>query len=406
MRVSRFITPLLILTLLSCEGRRALKIGTDAGRDLLDSETASAPADAPSGLVDGTTASIPVDAPSGLAEASGIAADSGVDGTGSCGSQISFHIGSAADVDPATLCLYGCDGLSVVMSSGQTQFAVSTFLVYGIQAVWSPGQTSIGCAVLCDGCSQLLCPPCPLAGSVPARGLDRAWDGTFSPDDGTCNGKACVGPARCAPPGHYSAQFCVPRGITVNKTCVLPSVLGSATSNTSYCTTVAFDLPSTTTLSVELGGSDRTTASIDGGNRTVELAGLPGNYNVKGSLGGITDGMGKGPIQFDVVPFFIALGTDSDLLVTTNPLPTDFSGTCSIPMNATRDADGNLLLENLATTCTDGSATITQSPSNYQLAPQSGTGNLSLYVLGTITGATRENGQLGFAYSGEVDALQ
>ena len=105
MRVSRFITPILILTLLSCEGRRALKIGMDAGRDLLDGETASAPADAPSGLVDGATASTPVDAPSGLAEASGIAADSGVDGTESCGSQISFHIGAAPDVDPATLCL-------------------------------------------------------------------------------------------------------------------------------------------------------------------------------------------------------------------------------------------------------------------------------------------------------------
>jgi len=381
-----------MLALLSCESRRAFKLGMDAGRDLAAGETVSAPVDAPSSLV----------------EASDIAADSGVDGVGPCGSQISFHMTTVADVDPATLCLYGCDGLSTVMTSDQTQFAVSTLFLPGIRALWSPAQTDIGCVVLCDACRRLLCPPCPNVGggSVLSGGLDRVWDGTFSPDDGTCNGQTCVGPARCAPPGRYTTQICVPRGIVVNKTCVLPYVLDSAAVNHQVCTTVAFDLPSTATVSVELGGSYGVAGPVDGGDRTAELARLLDNYSAKASSGGITDGTGKGPVQFDLAPLTIALGTDSDLLVTTNPLPTDFSGTCSIPMNATPDAADNLLLENLATTCTDGTATITLSQGNYQLAPQSGAVGLRLSALGTITGATRERGQLGFAYSGEVDALQ
>jgi hypothetical protein len=343
------------------------------------------------------------DAPASPAEAGGMMPDGGAaDAVGACGSQITFHIGVGPDVDPAALCSHPCDGVSTVLRTDSLELAVGPFLAPGMRALWSPVQADIGCVVLCDGCSRLLCPPCFQGMSLPAGGWDRLWEGSFYPDNGTCNGQACVGPPRCAPQGHYTAELCVLKGVALNNQCVLPSVLDEAATAPTVCGTVAFDLPSTASLAVALGSSDAASRLPDGGAETADVLALVGNYTATASSGGITDGMGRDQVRFDSAPLALAPGTDSDLVVTTNPLPGDFPDSCRLPMQVTADAGGNLVLENRATTCSSDAATVNLDKGDYRLLPLAGSGKLRLAAMGTITGATGAAGPLAFAYSGEV----
>jgi hypothetical protein len=189
-----------------------------------------------------------------FADTGGSANDSGDSGNdagdaalvGQCASLITFQIGAAPGVDPATFCRIGCDGVPAVLTSGPTQLAGGLLLTQQNQVVWTTSGGMGGCATLCDGCDSwvLVCPPCPHFTNFPPQGLTHMWDGSYFATGGTCNGEPCMGPQLCAPKGHYMAEFCVTLGTTAGDSCV--ALQDSA------CGTAEFDLPSIATVAVSL----------------------------------------------------------------------------------------------------------------------------------------------------------
>jgi hypothetical protein len=166
---------------------------------------------------------------------------------GQCGSEIAFQIAVAPGVDPNTLCLIPCDGVSVILTSGTTQLWLGFVWTPDFRIVWtaSPERYFRG-AVSCDTCSGTPTSSCP--GGIetfPAAGINRVWSGDYFASGDTCNGQPCMGPPACAPLGHYVATVCVTRGGVSGNVCI--------PSQNAACSTVEFDLPSTTTLAVELG---------------------------------------------------------------------------------------------------------------------------------------------------------
>jgi hypothetical protein len=198
------------------------------------------------GTIDGTSADH--DAASGSEDASSSSVDSGEAGAASqCGSEVEFRVVAAPGFDPSSLCLMPCDGVSLLLTSGATQLWVGFVWTPDYEVVWtaSPQRYFRG-AASCDTCSSP--PSSSCAGGVetfPVDGISRTWPGTYFAVGATCNGQACMGPALCAPAGHYTATACATRGSTSGNVC-------SPTQDTA-CGAAEFDLPSTTTVTIGLG---------------------------------------------------------------------------------------------------------------------------------------------------------
>lgn len=157
---------------------------------------------------------------------------------GSCGSRISFQVIAAAGVDPGSFCTYGCNTIAnITFTSGSTQVTADDI-------------ASPNCVSLCDTCGTLaICHSCAGISPFPFAGISYDWDGSYWAS-GTCGGQPCRGPQVCAPAGHYTGEFCALRGTTVSGRCT-PSQ-GTPSGDVS-CSTVELDLPSTETITVELG---------------------------------------------------------------------------------------------------------------------------------------------------------
>ncbi len=163
---------------------------------------------------------------------------SDVGAAGSCGSRISFSIVAAAGVDPGSFCTYGCNSI------GEIAFANNDIQLTTDDVV------APNCVSLCDACgSPTLCHSCSGIGLFPSAGVNYTWDGSHWAT-GICGANSCRGPRLCAPAGHFAGTFCAWRGTTVSGRCT-PSQ-GSPGADVS-CTTVEFDLPSTESITVELG---------------------------------------------------------------------------------------------------------------------------------------------------------
>lgn len=156
----------------------------------------------------------------------------------SCGSALSFKIVAAAGIDPGSFCTYGCYGVEeIVFTSGPAQVTADD--------IEYPN-----CTPLCDACGMTPpCHSCPGVNPLPSAGFSYDWDGSYW-GNGTCGVQACRGPRLCAPPGHYTGEFCAVRGSTDSGRCTPSQGLGSQDVS---CSTVEFDLPSTATIAVELG---------------------------------------------------------------------------------------------------------------------------------------------------------
>jgi hypothetical protein len=158
--------------------------------------------------------------------------------SGSCGSALSFQIVAAAGIDSGSFCTYGCYGVEkIVFTSGSAQVTADD-IAYP------------NCTPLCGACGTTpICHSCSGINPLPPAGVSYDWDGAYW-GNGTCGAQACRGPRLCAPPGHYTGEFCAVRGSTDSGRCTPSQGVGSQDVS---CSTVEFDLPSTATITVELG---------------------------------------------------------------------------------------------------------------------------------------------------------
>jgi hypothetical protein len=174
-----------------------------------------------------------------LASAETGAGSSGDTGSaGSCGSAIAFEIVAIAGIDPGSFCTYGCYGIQeIIFTSASAQFTADD-IAYP------------NCTRLCDACGATpACHSCPGINPFPPEGISYNWDGSYW-GNGTCGTQPCRGPQQCAPSGRYTGEFCAMRGSTASGRCAPSQGVGSQDLS---CTTVEFDLPSTSTIAVELG---------------------------------------------------------------------------------------------------------------------------------------------------------
>jgi hypothetical protein len=376
-----------MLLLLACGGRHSLRI---AGA----SPDGSVPPEA--------DAWAPVEAAAGPSDASPEGGAVDATPTARCGSQVSFQVGPGPGVDPGTLCpLSACDGLSATLTSGPVQFAAGTWLSPAVPVIWA-NSTLNGCGLLCATCQMVSCHSCIALRTFPIPGYQRVWDGSYFLE-GTCNGNACMGPTACAPAGHYVANFCMQKGVPSKGSygdtgCLSLSGLNATWAQPLACASVEFDLPSTVSLYVGLGGVAQARTPIDPGLASA-LRDLVGSYRVSASSVGFGSPSGASKLQFADAVMTLAQGGDADVVMAMNPLPGDFPGSCSIPMNAIVDAGGQWSLQNPATTCSSGGATVTLYPGYVTVTGSSST--LALAVAGSSTGGTRSAAEtFGFAYSG------
>jgi hypothetical protein len=321
--------------------------------------------------------------------------------TSECGSLVSFHVEQDLSVDPTTVC-DECGGPMATLTSGTTQIRVGSWLGMDTTAVWVTSHPINSCALACDTCQPIFCHSCVILSPAPTTGLDVAWDGSYYLQ-GTCNGNACMGPTACAPAGHWVAKFCMPRGVTVrgpyrSGACMPLSKLDPSPTRIESCGTAEFDLPSVASLSVKIRAAAGTRVPLDPGLARAVL-GLAGSYRLGTSSGTMADEAGPTKVQFADVDLLVAGGIDSDLVVTTNPLPGDFPGSCTIPVNVAIDGAGNWSLQNPATTCASDGATVTLYPGYYKLSPSGP--NLAVVAAGSSTGGSRSATEtFAFAYSG------
>jgi hypothetical protein len=320
-----------------------------------------------------------------------------------CGSpRIGFHLEPDPSVDPTTLCTVECGGPLATLTSGGTQLRAGSWISLDVPVVWGSPSRPNGCVLGCDTCQPIFCHSCIVASSFPATGFDVVWYGTYYVQ-GTCNGNPCMGPTACAPTGHYGASFCIQRGLTVHGSlgpggCLSLSKLDSSVTWPSACGSAEFDLPSTVSLSVKLGGPVGTRGSIDPG-LAAALLDLVGSYRLNPSSGTIADETGIAKVQFSDADLAVASDANSDLTVITNPLPGDFPGSCTIPLNAVVDAAGDWSLTNPGTTCAVGGATVTLYPGYYTVT--SSGRDLAVRAAGNSTGGIKSATEtLAFAYSG------
>jgi hypothetical protein len=164
------------------------------------------------------------------------------------------------------------------------------------------------------------------------------------------------------------------------------------------CGTAEFDLPSVASVSVKIRAAAGTRVPLDPGLAQAVL-GLAGSYRLGTSSGTMADEAGPTKVQFADVDLVVASGIDSDLVVITNPLPGDFPGSCTIPVNVAIDGAGNWSLQNPATTCASDGATVTLYPGYYKVSPSGP--DLAVVAAGSSTGGSRSaTGTFAFAYSG------
>jgi len=154
----------------------------------------------------------------------------------SCGTALSFRIVAAAGIDAGSFCTYGCYAIEkIVFTSGSTYVAADDI---------APSS----CVPLCNACDAI--PPCHSCfgfNPFPSEGVSISWDGSYW-GRGTCGTERCVGPRLCAPAGHYTGQFCALRGSTASGRCTQDIDFHDVA-----CGTVELDLPSTATMTVEIG---------------------------------------------------------------------------------------------------------------------------------------------------------
>ena len=171
----------------------------------------------------------------GLADTRASANDSGDTGSaGQCGSQVTFQI---AATPAESFCAYGCDTLGTIAFASATTRLTAGDIAEPL------------CVALCDHCDALpLCHSCIGFRPFPATGFNYSWDGSYFATGGTCGTQPCRGPHLCAPAGHYTGEFCAMRG----SASVSSYSYGCTPAQDTACRTVEFDLPSTTTIAVEL----------------------------------------------------------------------------------------------------------------------------------------------------------
>jgi hypothetical protein len=197
----------------------------------------------------------PTDAAISFVEDSGSGQDSAstadtsgeASGAGSCGSEISFQIDLAPNVDPNSLCTLPCDGVSVSVTSGSIQLWLGFVATMSGRFVWTGStQQYFRGAATCETCANPPSVSCPGGiATFPSTRIARVWSGEYFAIGPTCDGKPCINPAVCALPGHYTAAVCATQGLASGGHCT--------PSEGTICSTVEFDLPSTVALSVELG---------------------------------------------------------------------------------------------------------------------------------------------------------
>jgi hypothetical protein len=323
--------------------------------------------------------------------------------TSDCGSLVSFHVEPDPSVDPSTLCPLECGGPLATLTSGTTQFQAGTWLNLSVPVVWvTPGRIN-GCVLSCDTCEMVFCHSCIVLSTFPTVGFDTAWDGSYFAQ-GTCNGNACMGPIVCAPVGHWSARFCMQRGVTVagpygSGGCIPLSKLDPSATHPEACGTAEFDLPSAASVSVKMHSSAGIRVPLDPGLASTIL-GFAGSYRLSPSSGGSTASQsGSTKVQFADSALALASAIDSDVVIVTNPLPGDFPGSCTIPLNVAMDGTGGWSLQNPATTCAADGAIVTLYPGYYTVSPLGS--NLAVVAAGSSTGGLLSAAEtFAFAYSG------
>jgi hypothetical protein len=172
----------------------------------------------------------------GFADTRASANNSGDTGSaGQCGSQVTFQI---VATPTESFCAYGCDNLwTIAFASGLTRLTASDV-------------AESTCLATCDQCdARPVCPPCAGFLPFPATGFNYSWDGSYFATGGTCGTLPCRGSHLCASPGHYTGEFCAMRG----SASVSSYSYGCTPTQDTACRTVEFDLPSTTTIAVDLG---------------------------------------------------------------------------------------------------------------------------------------------------------
>jgi hypothetical protein len=322
--------------------------------------------------------------------------------TSDCGSLVRFHVEPDPSVDPSTLCPQECGGPLATLTSGSTQFQAGTWLNFNVPVVWVTPYKINACVLGCDTCEMIFCHSCIVSSTFPTVGFDTAWDGSYFAQ-GTCNGNACMGPIVCAPVGRWSARFCMQRGVTVRGPygsggCIPLSKLDPSATHPEACGTAEFDLPSAASVSVKMRSSGGERVPLDPG-LTSTILGFAGSYRLSPSSGTMASQTGSTKIQFADSALSLAGAADSDLVIVTNPLPGDFPGSCTIPLNiATAGTDG-WSLWNPATTCATDGASITLYPGYYTVSPSGK--NLAVVAAGSSTGGLLSAAEtLAFAYSG------
>jgi hypothetical protein len=318
-----------------------------------------------------------------------------------CGSWIAFRVEPDPAVDPTTLCPVDCGGPLATLASGTVQYEAGYWLSLGTPVVWADAPQVNSCALSCDTCKVIFCHSCVVSTIFPAGGVFHpVWDGSYYLQ-GTCNGNACMGGKACAPPGRYTATFCIPKGVPSQaggaSSSIPLSLMDGATMQAKACGSADFDLPEAASPVVKIGGPllrvprDYIFASA--------LQAVTGNYVFTPSSGSIAGPNGPAKRGLAGGPLTINPGTDSDLQIVVNPLPDDFPDLCTIPVNAFADRNGNWSLQNPATTCTSGNAVVTLYPGYYYVSLSGDI--LVISAGGNSTGGSLSADQtLAFAYSG------
>jgi hypothetical protein len=326
--------------------------------------------------------------------------------TADCGTLVTFHVIPDVAVDPDTLCPMDCGGPLATLASGSVQLRASYWLSPSTPVVWVTPYKINSCAVSCETCQTIFCHSCIVTTEFPPSGFSPSWDGSYFLQ-GTCNGNVCMGPTACVATGRYTATFCVQKGITTKTrlggACLPLGKLDPSQMQATACGSVDFEIPSTASLPVKVGGTVGTRVPLDPAIASA-LLDLVGDYRLNPSSGSIGVDTGAAKLEFANVDLAVAAATDSDLLVVTNPLPGEFPDSCEIPLNVAIDGTGRWSLENPAVTCTKGTATITLYPGYYRLSASER--DLAIAAAGAVAGGTRSGDQtFAFAYSGLAQRL-
>jgi hypothetical protein len=150
------------------------------------------------------------------------------------------------------------------------------------------------------------------------------------------------------------------------------------------------------------GAAGGTSGALDAGAQPTDFTRFIGRYTVNVLGGGITCGSYADAVLFSGALLEMVRGTESDLVVVSNPLPGEFPGSCTLKANAVDSPYSDLVAVSpgAGITCTSGAVTLTIGAYNFAYTHVDG--KLAVSANGTTSGGP--HGSCNFGYSAEAVA--